>query len=152
MANGATIDLIRGVSFVVGGHRVRGWASGASLSLTRFAPSYAVNQGIDENFFVRTGNDGGTFTITLQQTSISNGVLSRMHKLDRDTPGGVLFSLLAKDLHGNRAFGLGRILGFADLSFSDTGESKVWNIASCKLDTVLNGNAPTPVIPALPAT
>lgn len=115
------------VFILVGGVRMQGFAPGQYFSASPLNDAFTTIQGPDgETIDVRNGNTARTVTITLLQSSISNGVLWGFHQADMNTPGGVLVPLYVQHQGTVKASATFRITRAPDDSFGDAAENRVW--------------------------
>jgi hypothetical protein len=83
------------VVLTLGPFRVRGFMAGSSIAVDQDEDKYTKDTGADgEVARVESANEGGSITVTLQQTSPSNDELQAI--LD----GGTVYPLQLKDLNG----------------------------------------------------
>ena len=89
------------VSVIVGGHIVQGFADGEFVSAARNNDTFSRVGGADgEQTRAKSNDRSGTITITLMQSSNSNGVLQGFASADEVSNGG-LVPVLIKDSNGN---------------------------------------------------
>lgn len=91
------------VQIIVAGVTVEGFADGDFMTVEDDEDAFSMQVGTDgEAARSKTNNRGGTMTISTLQTSAANTLLSVLHNLDRNTPGGVgIGPFLCKDGSGN---------------------------------------------------
>lgn len=130
------------VSVIFAGIPVEGYADGTFIVAARDNPSFNKMVGSDgEGARAKSNDTGGSVTLTLMQTSISNDALSALALLDETTGDGV-GPLLIKD-------GLGRTLiqaesawleKPADAEFAREISNREWVIQSDNLQIFDGGN------------
>jgi len=92
------------VIITVGGIPLTGFADGTFLVVERDEDAFSKSTGADGNTArVKSNNHAGAATITLQQTSPSNDVLSGFAAADELSNRGVV-PILIKDLNGASTF------------------------------------------------
>ena len=143
MADGATATP-SGRALMIGTHRVRGFAKGASMSVTYNADTNAVNMGLDgEGYYVQQDDDSATITVTLLESSESNDVLSALFLTDKNSAGGLVVPVLIRDTtQGGRtiaAAATAKISKLPDVGWSETGETRVWTIITTKMISFVGG-------------
>jgi hypothetical protein len=95
----ATYDP-RKITVTLGGTIVTGYADGTFVSVERTSDAFTMVTGADNlTTRTKTNDKSGTLTLTLQQTSVSNDIISGFASLDETANVGV-FSLLVKDVLG----------------------------------------------------
>lgn len=84
----------------IGGNIISGFADGTFISVERTSDSFSKQVGADgEVTRVRSRDRSGSITLTLMASSLSNDILTALHKLDELSGTGVVPFLL-KDLAG----------------------------------------------------
>ena len=131
------------VRIVVGGSPISGLADGTFVSISRDEQAFNKLTGADGSTSrAKTGNRAGSITLTLQQTSPGNDVLSALMIADEEGNDGVT-SVLVKDTSG-------RTLHFAasawvqqmpDTDFSKEIEERAWVLDCAAIDSFVGGNA-----------
>ena len=92
------------IILIVGGIAISGFADGEMVSAERTNDSFAMVSGTDGDVSRSKSNDKtGTITVTHQQTSPSNDVLSGFAQLDEESNDGVV-PVLIKDLNGTSLY------------------------------------------------
>lgn len=92
------------VAVIVGGHVVSGYADGTFLVVERNNDTFARTTGASgETARAKSNDRSGKFTITLLQSSLSNGVLQGFATSDELANSGT-FPVLIKDANGNDIF------------------------------------------------
>lgn len=94
------------VVIVFGPIIVTGFADGTFLSVDFNEDAYSLQVGTDgEGTRSRTNNESATVTFTTMQSSDTNDLLSALHQVDKNTPGGDgIVPLLIKDLQGSSLY------------------------------------------------
>lgn len=92
------------VAIIVGGHVLGGFADGTFLTVERNSDTWAGVSGASGEYARAKSNDrSGTFTVTLMQSSLSNGVMQGFATADELANSGT-FPVLVKDNNGNDIF------------------------------------------------
>jgi hypothetical protein len=130
------------VSIIFAGIPIEGFADGTFITAARDNPSFTKVVGSDgEGARSKSNDTGGSVTVTLMQTSLSNDALSAIMALDEATGDGV-GPLLIKD-------GLGRTLISAesawlekpaDAEFAREISNREWVIQTDNLQIFDGGN------------
>ena len=95
----ATYDP-RKIVVTCGGSIITGYADGTFVSFERINDAFTTTTGADNlTTRTKTNDKSATLTLTLQQTSISNDVLSAFYNLDETGNAGI-FSVSIKDVLG----------------------------------------------------
>lgn len=88
------------ITITLGGVVVTGYADGTFVGFERTSDAYTMTTGADNlTTRVKSNDKSGTITITLQQSSVTNNILSSFAALDESANVGV-FSFLMKDILG----------------------------------------------------
>lgn len=94
------------VFITLGAIALDGFADGTFVKVTSDEDAFSLKTGADgESTRVRTNNNAATIEITLMQSSIANDLLSALHNIDRNIPGGggvqpfMLKDALGRTLH-----------------------------------------------------
>lgn len=124
------------------GYEISGFADGAFITAARAEDTWSINVGAQGDVVrVLNRNTSGTIVVTLQQTSMSNGILSQILEEDEQFLTGV-GDVMLKDLsgetliHGEEAW----IMKPADAGYAKELESREWTIMVGKLAMHLDGN------------
>lgn len=130
------------VQIIVGGVPMSGLADGTFVSISRDEQAYNKVTGADGSTSrAKTANRAGSITLTLQQTSPSNDVLSGFMIADEESDSGVV-SVMVKDTSG-------RTLHYAssawvqqmpDQGFSKDIEEREWVLDCARIDALVGGN------------
>ena len=115
------------VVLTFGGYTVTGWQS---ISIARSVDAFKPIRGIrGKHTRVRNADTSCMITIPLLQTSMSNGVFSRIHELDL-TNGTGRISLTVSDLKGTSVFSSveAYIVGYPEVVYSGEFEFRQWRI------------------------
>lgn len=126
-------------------HRVTGFADGTFLSMDRLVPTSEPYQGVGDNAFGRVKRrvTAMNVTVTLHQYSPSNRVLQALQTADSNVSGNDwVFSCTMKDLSGQTVVSSSNAIIAAptNASFSNTTETRDWNIYMFGSDLVIGGN------------
>jgi len=124
-----------------GGIPVSGYADGTGIEIERSNPTWSMSTGMDdETAFTKRNDTSGKVTVTLQQTSLTNNVLSGFMLLDETVNGG-LFPILAKDVLGlTESSGSGRIEMPPAQGFANEISTREWSILCFGLSIFIGGN------------
>ena len=131
------------VRIVVGGVPISGLADGTFVSISRDEQAYNKVTGADGTTSrARTGNRAGSITITLQQTSPSNDVLTGYMIADEQSDSGVV-PVLVKDTSGRTVVfaASAYVQQSPDADFSKDIEEREWVLDCAAIDMTLGGNA-----------
>lgn len=92
----------KAVFITLGAILVEGYADGTFVKITSDEPAYSLKVGADgESVRTRTNNNAATIELTLMQSSLTNTLLSQLHNIDRNLPGGTgAVPFLCKDALG----------------------------------------------------
>ena len=126
----------------VGGVPISGYADGTFIEISRDDVAFTKVVGADGNTSrVKSNNTGGTLTITLQQTSPSNDILSAFAQADELTNSGVV-PILVKDLSGNSIYfsATGWIQKYPDSIFANEINTRAWVLDLADLDMFVGSN------------
>jgi len=132
----------KSVSIIVGGNIMTGLADGTFLTVERDEDAFALNIGSDgEGVRSKSNNFSGTFTLTIQQGSPSNDVLSAFAQADELSGSGVV-SVLVKDNNGNslHVAETAWVQKAADAEYARESGDREWVIRTDKLTTFVGGN------------
>lgn len=143
MAAGVYTYAADAVQIIVGGVPISGLADGTFVNISRDEQAYTKTTGADGTTSrARTGNRAGSITITLQQTSPSNDVLSGFMAADEAGDQGVV-PVLVKDTSG-------RSLHYAsaawvqqapDSEYAKEINEREWALDCARIDSFVGGNA-----------
>jgi hypothetical protein len=128
---------------IAGGVPISGFADGTFLSVENNEDAYSLQVGTDgEAPRSRTNNNSARFTITLQQGSLGNAILSGLHTADKLAPGGVgCFPVLVKDLGGTSLYACEKawIVKRPGAEFGRESGSREWIIETDNLAIAIDG-------------
>lgn len=133
------------VIVTVGGVPISGFADGTFVGVERDNDAWAKVSGADGVVSRAKSNDlTGTITLTLQQTSPSNDVLSGFAIADELTNAGVV-PVSVTDLGGRTLIvsAFSWIMKRANAEFSKEISNREWAIACAELKMFLGGNVST---------
>lgn len=124
-----------------GGVPVTGYADGTGIEVERSNPTWSISTGMDDlTAYTKRNDTSGKITITLQQISLTNDVLSGFMLLDETANGG-LFPILVKDILGlSESSGIGRIEMPPTQGFSNDVSTREWSILCSGLSIFVGGN------------
>ena len=132
------------VAVIVGGHAVQGFADGTFVTVARTNDTFTGVSGASGEYARAKSNDrSGTFTITLMQTSLSNGVLQGFATADELNNAGT-FPVLVKDNNGNDLYS-GEICWIQKPSDAEYGKEiseREWVIMTSELIMAHGGSNP----------
>ncbi|ATW58391.1 hypothetical protein CNR37_00184 [Pseudomonas phage ventosus] len=126
-------------------HIVSGYSEDSIVNIERVAETFTMYTGADNTSTrIYNANKSATVTLSLQQTSASNDILSLLYSNDaasRNSSG--LFSLQISDNSGrSRYFSDDAYVGVVPNSgFSNTMQTRDWVLHAHNLDTYIGGNA-----------
>lgn len=128
-----------------GSYQITGTAEGTFISYERMVDRATLSVGSDL-FATRVlrRNKSGTVTITLQQSSESNDVLSMISLRDEEAhDNSYIFSLTINDLSGRSVFFAPEAFIGNDpvVSYSDGLETREWTITVTSVERHFGGNA-----------
>lgn len=130
------------VTVTVGATLISGFADGTFISVSRDEQAYNAVTGAD-GFVSRakTGNRAGTITLTLQQTSPSNDILSGFMIADELRNRGV-FPIFIQDQEGETIFQAQHcwVQQMPDSDFSKEISNRVWTLACARINAFVGGN------------
>lgn len=130
------------VNLIVGGNIIQGYAEDTFVVVARNEQSFTLNIGSDgEGVRSKSNNFSGTLTLTLQQGSPSNDILSALNQADELNGGGVV-SLLLQDANGTSlvAMETAWIQRPADQEFARESGTREWVIETDRMTTFVGGN------------
>lgn len=136
-----TVDP-KNIILTVGGHIISGYADGTFISVERAEDAYAESVGADgEVVRVRSHNRLTALTVTLQQTSESNSVLSTIAQLDERANAGVV-PVLLKEIDGDTVIASGKawIKKFANVEYSKEITNREWTFTLAEGEMFVGGN------------
>lgn len=142
MADGATLDLTA-LSCVFGGHTIKGRPDGDVVSIAWDTDSFVKKKGIDgESYWIKLLDAGATITCLVQESSISNDILSGFFLADRQARGGLMLPLVCKGGPQERTAlvaARARILQLPPPVWSSSGNVRAWRIGTTKLRGFIGG-------------
>lgn len=131
------------VSVVVAGVIIRGYADGTFVMVERSADTFTKVTGADgEVGRVHSADRSGRITITLQQTSESNDILSALQLADELSLTGK-FPVIVKDNNGTSLYMAGDawIMKAPNAEYSNGMSTREWIIECADLDPFAGGNS-----------
>lgn len=131
------------LSVIVAGARVTGFADGTFVEIEEMSDGVTSQAGADgEVMRVMSTDPRHRITITLQQGSKANQVLSALRDADRVSSGGGAFPVYIQDLTGTTLFTASQawIVKKPNASFSKQVESRAWVIETADAINNLGGN------------
>lgn len=127
----------------IGGIPISGYLDGTFIQVTRDEDAFAKKTGADgETSRAKSNSRGGSVTLSLAQTSLSNDALSALAAVDENTGNGVV-PLLVKDVRGTSliASASAWIKKLPDTIYSKEIEGREWVIDCADLQIFVGGNA-----------
>ena len=130
------------VYILVGPHIIQGYADGTFVKVARSTDNFTLSVGADgEPSRVHSPDKSGTITVTLQQTSDSNDVLSALSIADDLSLRGTV-PVLVKDNNGrtlvesNTAW----VKKLPDSEYSKEMSQREWVLECAELNILVGGN------------
>lgn len=130
------------VVVTVGGFPMGGFADGEFVSFERNNDAFTQSVGADgDTTRVKSNDRSGSLTITLDQTSLSNDVLSTFANLDELSNSGIV-PILVKEINGTSTLftGNGWIQKMPVMSYGKETTTRVWIIAMAESQIFVGGN------------
>lgn len=130
------------VQIIVGGVPISGLADGTFINVVRDEQAYNKITGADGTTSrSRTANKAGAITVTLQQTSPSNDVLTGFMLADEAGDQGVV-PVFIKDTYGRtlHAASSAWVQQMPDQDFSKEVEERGWVLDCARIDSFVGGN------------
>ena len=130
------------VAVIIGGAIMEGFADGTFVNVERDEDSFSKITGVDgRTSRARTGNRAGKITITLQQTSPSNNILTGFVEED-EISSNAIKPILIKDGLGSTviASGAGWVLKPANVEYGKEISNREWIIDCADLKMLVGGN------------
>lgn len=130
------------VLIIFAGVPIEGFADGTFITVARDNPSWNKNIGSDgEGVRAKSNDKGGTITLTLMQSSVSNDALSALALVDEASGNGV-GPFLMKDNSGRTLCGAETawIQKPADAEFAREATTREWVFETDLLDMFIGGN------------
>jgi hypothetical protein len=90
----------------------------------------------------KINDDTAQVTITTLQTAASNLILDQLYEADRNSPGGITYNIMIKDILGTTLFSCtyGRLIKKPALRFSGDIEEREWLFDCSQSKSVIGGN------------
>lgn len=129
-----------GLSFIV-----TGFSEDSIVTIDRNAETFTTYTGADNtNTRIYNANTAATITLSLQQTSSANDILSQLYandKASRDSSG--LFSITVKDNSGRSTYFAEEafIAVVPNSGFANSMQTRDWVIHAVRLDQHIGGNS-----------
>lgn len=130
------------ISVIVGGAIMSGYADGEFVTSERNEDAYTMAAGADgEVSRVKSNNKSGRITITLQQTSDSNTILTAFAAADELSNSGVV-PVFIKDLKGVTLVSAARawIVKYPATPFGKDVQNRAWVLETDELIEIIGGN------------
>lgn len=141
--NDVTVIITQSSSGIA--HIVSGYSEDSIVNIERTAETYTMYTGADNTSTrIYNANKSATITLSLQQTSASNDILSQLYANDsasRNSSG--LFSVQISDASGrSRYFSDDAYIAVVPNSaFANSMQTRDWVLQAHNLDTYIGGNA-----------
>lgn len=125
-------------------HTVTGFAEDSFITVAQAMARWDLYTGGDNtNTRIHKNNTSATISLSLQQTSASNDIMTLLHKSDvasRDSSG--LFTVFIRDNSGRSFFHAEQayIAVVPSATFGTTMQTREWEIHAVVVDTYLGGN------------
>lgn len=141
--NDVTIIISQASSGIA--HIISGFSEDSIVQIERNAETFTMYTGADNTSTrIYNANKSAKLTVSLQQTSASNDILSQLYANDAATRNSSgLFSVHVKDLSGRSDyFSDDAYIGVVPNSnFANSMQTRDWVIHAHNLDTVIGGNS-----------
>lgn len=124
-------------------HIVGGFSEDAIITIDRNADTFTLYTGADDtNTRIYNANTAGTMTLSLQQTSASNDILTALYLQDRDSRNG-LFAIQVKDNSGrSNFFAEEAYIGVVpNAAYSNSMQTREWVIHAPRMESIQGGNS-----------
>lgn len=127
----------------VGGANISGYADGTFISIEREEQSFTKVVGADGNTSrAKSNNRSGSLTITLQQTSPSNEVLSGFLAQDESSADAVVPVLIKDNTGESRLFSAtGWVQGLPTIEYAKEISTREWVLDLADIEFNIAGNA-----------
>lgn len=126
-------------------HEVTGFSEDAIVQIERMAETFTMYTGADNTSTrIYNANTSATFSLSLQQTSATNDILTALYKSDIESLDSTgMFSIHVKDSSGRSDFFSDEAyIGVVPNSnFNNSMQTREWVIHASNLETVIGGNA-----------
>ena len=126
-------------------HIISGYSEDAMVSIARNSPTFEIFVSADNQpTRVYKSNTSATVTLTLNQTSVSNDVLSQLYINDKNSRNSTgLFQIQILDMSGRSRYTSGQafIAVVPDSAFSNSIQTRDWQIFCNDMETIIGGNA-----------
>jgi GTP-dependent phosphoenolpyruvate carboxykinase len=126
-------------------HIISGYSEDSIVSIERSAETFTMYTGADNTMTrIYNANTSATITLSLQQTSASNDILSLLYQNDAASlTSDTMFSIQVKDNSGrSNYFSDNAYVGVVPNSaFSNSMNTRDWVIHAADLQTYIGGNA-----------
>lgn len=126
-------------------HEVTGYSEDSIVQIERLAETFTMYTGADNTSTrIYNANKSATLTLSLQQTSASNDILSALYAADAESLDSTgMFSIHVKDTTGRSDyFSDEAYIGVVPNSnFNNSMQTREWVIHAHNLESVIGGNA-----------
>lgn len=135
----------KGVVVVFNFQPVLGFQRGTFVSVEYNNDAFSLQVGIDGATRSKSNDNSGRVTVTLQQGSPSNDMLSQIHELDKRSPtGSGVKPLMVKDLTGRALHSAATawIVKAPTAEYADESGAREWVFETDNLVSFVGGNLP----------
>jgi hypothetical protein len=138
MAQGVALRDPKETSITINAHPVSGFAADTYITIAMDNDAFTDSAGADgEVVRSKTNDSRATVTLTLQETSQSNNILSTLHNADILANGAGVFAFSMRDQKGKTLVVAPRawVVKFADVARAQAPQATAWTIrlASAKV-------------------
>ena len=120
------------VDVIIGSYKIEGFSDSSMVSIAPTTPAFSMKVGIDgEHARTRAYDLSATMTLTLLGTSLSNQVLTDLHKADRNAPNGSgVFDVRVVDKAGNDVCEASKayVMNWPEIEFGSEVTDREWEI------------------------
>ena len=130
------------VIIVIGGAPMQGFVDGEFVSFERTEDAFSTTAGADGDVTrVKSNNKIGILTLTLDQTSISNDILSAFAQLDEKSNAGIV-PIIIKEINGTTTVfsGTGWVMKMPVLNYGKETSPREWAITVADAEVFIGGN------------
>jgi hypothetical protein len=133
----------KSVQVIIGGVQISGFADGTFLSIERDEDAFTKVTGADgETSRAKSNNKAGMFTLTLQQTSASNDVLTGFALADELNNDGVVPVLIKDNLGTTTVFTAnGWVRRLPTAEFAKEITNREWTLDLADMTYFVGGNS-----------
>lgn len=124
---------------------VSGYAEDSMVSIARASETFAMYVSADNQMTRQyKSNTAATVTLSLNQGSVANDVLSQLYTNDKNSRNSSgLFEIQIMDMSGRSRFSSNQafISVVPDVSYANSIQTREWQIVCASTDTFIGGNA-----------